>query len=58
VTITQWRALRDEVWQAPDGTVTWVVCATEQPSGLLVTLGNGYSGYYADLTAARYVQLG
>ena len=57
MTPAQWRALRDELWQAPDGTVTWVVCASEQPDGLLVTLGNGYSDYYANLTAARYVQL-
>lgn len=57
MTPAQWRALRDELWQAPDGTVTWVVCASEQPGGLLVTLGNGYSDYYANLTSARYVQL-
>lgn len=57
MSVNDWISLRAEIWQAPDGTVTWITSATEQPGGLLITFGTGFSCYYADLAAARYTRL-
>lgn len=57
LTLEQIEAIRAEVWRAPDGTATWIVALTEQEAGLIVTLGTGFSCYYADLATLQYERI-
>lgn len=58
MTAPEYIALRDEVWQAPDGFVTHIIAAAPLPNGsILVTLGTGFTTLYADLPWHGYVKL-
>jgi hypothetical protein len=57
MTQQQIEAIRAEVWQAPDGTLTWIVSMVEQEAGLMVAFGTGFSCYYSDLAALQYKRI-
>ena len=57
MTASEYDALRAEVWQHRDGTYTHVIAAVQMSDGsVLVTLGNGFSAYYAELPKQGYTR--
>ena len=51
-------ALRAEVWQTPDGAMTHILSAADLGGGaILVSMGNGFSCYYADLASHGYTRV-